>query len=117
VWKKEDVKSQGLPENSPGNPAAVPVPVGSAPRETNAGLPASSKGSASISQGIRIKGEVTGSEDLFVDGQVDGKVNASPSKTALCFAAAWKSRPESPSISTRKRAAPLPALQRAVPSR
>jgi cytoskeletal protein CcmA (bactofilin family) len=77
VWKKEDVKSQGLPENSPGNPAAVPVPVGSAPRETNAGLPASSKGSASISQGIRIKGEVTGSEDLFVDGQVDGKVNLS----------------------------------------
>jgi cytoskeletal protein CcmA (bactofilin family) len=28
-----------------------------------------------VSQGIRIKGEVTGSEDLFIDGVIDGKVN------------------------------------------
>jgi cytoskeletal protein CcmA (bactofilin family) len=77
VWKKEDIKSQGLPENLPGNPAAVPVPLGSAPREPGTGHPSSTKSSASISQGIRIKGEVTGSEDLFVDGHVDGKVNLS----------------------------------------
>jgi len=30
---------------------------------------------ACISQGIRIKGEVTGSEDLFVDGVVEGKLS------------------------------------------
>ena len=32
-------------------------------------------GGASISQGIRIKGEVTGSEDLYIDGVVEGKLN------------------------------------------
>jgi cytoskeletal protein CcmA (bactofilin family) len=73
VWKKEDVKSQGVPENS----ATVPVPLGNAPRDLSTSLAPSSKSSASISQGIRIKGEVTGSEDLFVDGQVEGKVNLS----------------------------------------
>jgi cytoskeletal protein CcmA (bactofilin family) len=38
-------------------------------------VPVSSKAAACISQGIKIKGEVTGSEDLFVDGQVDGKLS------------------------------------------
>jgi cytoskeletal protein CcmA (bactofilin family) len=36
---------------------------------------ASPRGGASISQGIRIKGEVTGSEDLYIDGVVEGKLN------------------------------------------
>jgi cytoskeletal protein CcmA (bactofilin family) len=38
-------------------------------------LSVSSNAAACISQGIRIKGEVTGSEDLFVDGHVDGKLS------------------------------------------
>jgi cytoskeletal protein CcmA (bactofilin family) len=76
VWKKEDVKSQGLPENAPGNVAGSPAIGGTPVREISTGIPVS-KSSASISQGIRIKGEVTGSEDLFVDGHVEGKVNLS----------------------------------------
>jgi len=72
MWKKEEVKSQGLPENVPGNSANSPSPVNSAPREASSSLPVSTKSSACISQGIRIKGEVTGSEDLFVDGHVEG---------------------------------------------
>jgi len=32
-----------------------------------------------VSQGIRIKGELTGSEDLFVDGSVEGKIMLSSS--------------------------------------
>jgi cytoskeletal protein CcmA (bactofilin family) len=77
MWKKEDGKPQGVPEIS-----TTPVAASSAPsissfpaRETPREVSASSGGSASISQGIKIKGEVTGSEDLFVDGQVDGKLN------------------------------------------
>jgi cytoskeletal protein CcmA (bactofilin family) len=77
MWKKEDVKSQGLPENAPGNPASALAPLSSAPREASTGLSVSTKSSACISQGIRIKGEVTGSEDLFVDGHVEGKLNLS----------------------------------------
>jgi cytoskeletal protein CcmA (bactofilin family) len=75
VWKKEDVKSQGLPENAPGPVPSSPAIGGSPMREISTGLPAAA--SACISQGIRIKGEVTGSEDLFVDGHVEGKVNLS----------------------------------------
>jgi cytoskeletal protein CcmA (bactofilin family) len=77
MWKKEDGKPQGVPEIS-----TTPVAASSAPsissfpaRETPREAPASSGASASISQGIKIKGEVTGSEDLYVDGQVDGKLN------------------------------------------
>jgi cytoskeletal protein CcmA (bactofilin family) len=83
VWKKEDVKSQGLPENTPGNAANSPAPANNAVREASPRQPASSSGSASISQGIRIKGEVTGSEDLFVDGHVEGKVNLSNSSLTV----------------------------------
>src|SRR5438093_1531446 len=37
-------------------------------------LPVTSKAAACVSQGIKIKGELTGSEDLFVDGQVEGSI-------------------------------------------
>jgi cytoskeletal protein CcmA (bactofilin family) len=79
MWKKEDVKPQGIPER----PAAAPVnppSFSSAPSNPpSAAAPASfssaPRGGASIGQGIRIKGEVNGSEDLYVDGLVDGKLN------------------------------------------
>jgi cytoskeletal protein CcmA (bactofilin family) len=77
MWKKEDGKPQGVPEIStapvgaPSTPSTNPSPIRETPKE----LPASSKAGACISQGIKIKGEVTGSEDLFVDGQVDGKLS------------------------------------------
>jgi cytoskeletal protein CcmA (bactofilin family) len=82
MWKKEDQKTQGVPESSsaPGIPPASrnlsPNPTPAAPvREASTGSPVSSRAAACISQGIRIKGEVTGSEDLFVDGHVEGKLN------------------------------------------
>jgi cytoskeletal protein CcmA (bactofilin family) len=81
VWKKEDSKPQGsadavaipaVPISTPvafTKPNAVPV--------ANAPLPAAVRSGASISQGIKIKGEVTGSEDLYVDGLVEGKLTLS----------------------------------------
>jgi cytoskeletal protein CcmA (bactofilin family) len=77
MWKKEDGKPQGAPEISTTPAGATSTssissfPVREAPKE----VPVSSNASACISQGIKIKGEVTGSEDLFVDGHVDGKLN------------------------------------------
>jgi cytoskeletal protein CcmA (bactofilin family) len=76
VWKKEDVKSQGVPENGAGIPVNSPA-LGSVPRPASASLPVSPNASACISQGLRIKGEVTGTEDLFIDGYFEGKVNLS----------------------------------------
>jgi cytoskeletal protein CcmA (bactofilin family) len=86
MWKKEDAKPQGVTEISTagavsGASSATSSNVSSSPlnsgaaRETIASLPLSSRAPACISQGIKIKGEVTGSEDLFVDGQVDGKLS------------------------------------------
>ncbi len=75
MWKKDDAKPQGVAEGSaiPMSPASSAAPV-SAPSSSIA-LPISPRAAACISQGIKIKGEVTGSEDLFVDGTVDGKLN------------------------------------------
>jgi cytoskeletal protein CcmA (bactofilin family) len=77
MWKKEDGKPQGVPEIST-TPAVVsnsPSLNSSPIREATASVPVSPNSAACISQGIKIKGEVTGSEDLFVDGQVDGKLS------------------------------------------
>ena len=66
MWKKEDARPQETPHTSTG---FGPGPV----KEANS--PAgSARGAASIGQGIRIKGEITGSEDLTVDGPVEGKL-------------------------------------------
>ena len=77
MWKKDDVKPQGISESS-ADSANSPKAFSTAPTSTplsSSALPVSSRAAACISQGIRIKGEVTGSEDLYVDGLVDGKLN------------------------------------------
>jgi len=81
MWKKEDSKPEGISGNA-APPVAPPVnsatlsgtALASAPSLSGA-LPASSRAAACISQGIKIKGEVMGSEDLFVDGVVEGKLS------------------------------------------
>jgi cytoskeletal protein CcmA (bactofilin family) len=75
MWKKEESKNQSVPEvaQASGTPANSPAPAASF-RDLPA-APAPSRGAATISQGIRIKGEITGSEDLFIDGLVEGRLN------------------------------------------
>jgi cytoskeletal protein CcmA (bactofilin family) len=82
MWKKDEVKPQVVPErpsapvNTPAFSSATPNPVQPASAApASAPVAAAPRGGASISQGIRIKGEVTGSEDLYVDGLVDGKLS------------------------------------------
>ena len=78
MWKKEDAKPQGVSE-VPTTPAGA-APAGNsnaANPVTTAGTSVSSRAAACISQGIRIKGEVTGKEDLFVDGVLEGKLEMS----------------------------------------
>src|SRR5712671_2715589 len=78
MWKKEDSKPEGVSGNSPAPPStpAFPSSTPSASTPAFSVAPATSpRAAACISQGIKIKGEVTGSEDLFVDGIVDGKLN------------------------------------------
>lgn len=81
MWRKEEQKSQGVPEMPVSQPAGIPLastPSSAPPvsvSATGSALPVSPRAAACISQGIRIKGEVTGKEDLFVDGTVEGKLD------------------------------------------
>jgi cytoskeletal protein CcmA (bactofilin family) len=78
MWKKEDVKSQGVPGISTGPAQSAPTPsVAPAPARESAAPapPISPRAAACISQGIKIKGEVHGTEDLFIDGQIEGKLD------------------------------------------
>jgi len=75
MWRKEDGRPQNSNEisTSPMNPTtpSVPAPANS---KQQSSVPTSANAVACLSQGIRIKGEITGSEDLFIDGNVEGKV-------------------------------------------
>jgi cytoskeletal protein CcmA (bactofilin family) len=83
MWRKDEVKPQSAPQ--PAAPANTSFPQSStasapisAPAQNipaSAPLPVSPRAAACISQGIRIKGEITGKEDLFVDGTVEGKLD------------------------------------------
>ena len=77
MWKKEDAKPEGVSGNSatPVNSAALSSPATASTPSISSAPPNSSRAAACISQGIKIKGEVTGSEDLFVDGVVEGKLS------------------------------------------
>jgi cytoskeletal protein CcmA (bactofilin family) len=73
MWRKEDANPQGNAE--------VPSQSISTANSTKVGTsslsstpPVGSKAPACISQGIKIKGEVEGTEDLFVDGVIEGKI-------------------------------------------
>jgi cytoskeletal protein CcmA (bactofilin family) len=75
MWRKEDGRPQNPNEISTGpmNSTTSPAP-GPGPSKQLSSVPTSSNAVACLSQGIRIKGEITGSEDLFIDGNVEGKL-------------------------------------------
>jgi cytoskeletal protein CcmA (bactofilin family) len=77
MWKKEDGKADGVSSNVPtaANPVSSLSPTPANAPTMSGALPTSSRAAACISQGIKIKGELTGSEDLFVDGVVEGKLS------------------------------------------
>jgi len=77
MWRKEDGRQPNPNEISTGPVASTtsPAPVAQTPKIAPASAPISPNAVACLSQGIRIKGEITGGEDLFIDGTVEGKVN------------------------------------------
>jgi cytoskeletal protein CcmA (bactofilin family) len=76
MWRKEDSNPQVSNDVSSGNqprtssnPVASPQTSGKAP--------------ACVSQGIKIKGEVVGTEDLFIDGTIEGKITIANSSVTV----------------------------------
>lgn len=64
------------PQPAPQEPATVsPAPVPELPAQRPAPAPASARPSAVIGPTICIRGEVTGDEDVLVEGRVEGDLN------------------------------------------
>ncbi len=74
MWKPTQQGQSPSPTPTPEQPAARPVPV--QPTLETPRPAASSVGEqASISKGLSIKGEITGTESLFIDGKVEGSIS------------------------------------------
>jgi len=79
MWKRDEAVKPTVPAGSGSTPApAVGLPPAaeaarthSAPSEPQRGM---EKTTVNIGKSVVIKGELTGSEDLTIEGQVDGKI-------------------------------------------
>ena len=95
MWRKQ---SEGKPSSSvtPGAPSPFAPPSYVPPAEKSAGSPSPSKPAsamppapvpspeaAMLTQGIRIRGELTGKADLFIDGDVEGSVRLGDSRLTI----------------------------------
>src|SRR2546427_8418106 len=71
----------GEPERpaTPATSSAVSEPTSSAPRPVTA----STADQATIGKSLVIKGEVTGSESLYIDGRVEGSINLAGNRVAI----------------------------------
>jgi len=81
MWRKDEVKPQGAPQAAVppsagiSTPSTISSPLPAVAPVAPAALPVSPRATACITQGIKIRGEITGKEDLFIDGTVDGKLD------------------------------------------
>ena len=81
------------PTNQPGGPATTPEPQRTAaspistPEPTPAAAPrnatVNSQDQATIGKSLVIKGEVTGSESLYIDGRVEGSINLAGNRVTV----------------------------------
>ncbi|HVJ08619.1 MAG TPA: polymer-forming cytoskeletal protein [Acidisarcina sp.] len=76
MWKpNQSGNSSQPPSTEPVRPAVPPTPTYEAPSvRTPAAAPAAAD-QATIGKSLVVKGEVTGSESLYIDGKVDGTIN------------------------------------------
>ncbi len=87
MWKPTNQPS--TTPSRPGEPErpAMPPPVTSAPSEPTAparpAVAASTADQATIGKSLVIKGEVTGSESLYIDGRVEGSINLAGNRVTV----------------------------------
>ncbi len=73
MWKPSQTGTS-TPTPSP-EPPSRPAPVSPAVETVNRAPVASTADQATIGKGLFVKGDITGSESLFIDGKVEGSVN------------------------------------------
>ena len=68
-----------IPTSAPSAPAVTETAASSAPRP----VAASTADQATIGKSLVIKGEVTGSESLYIDGRVEGSINLAGNRVTV----------------------------------
>ena len=77
VWKRNENEFAPPPTAASPTPTPAPAPSPAPPvaaRTVEAPRPAAARGVATIGPSIAIKGDVTGDEDLVVEGRIEGKI-------------------------------------------
>lgn len=74
VWKKNESEYAPPPVASTPPPVQSPAPPPVARPAAEAAAPPRSRGVATIGPSIAIKGDVTGEEDLIIEGRIEGKI-------------------------------------------
>ena len=87
MWRKQEEPKPSSPAAEPVAPTSVstpakvevpaPMPKAVAPRE------ATPPPGGHLTQGLKIKGEVTGGEDLYIDGEVHGQIRLAEAKVTI----------------------------------
>ena len=75
MWKRKEDESSPAPEHSLTGSAMTPSPnAPQRPMETPRSEPLRSVEIANIGKSVVVKGELSGSEDLIIDGEVEGSI-------------------------------------------
>ncbi|HEV2133052.1 MAG TPA: polymer-forming cytoskeletal protein [Terracidiphilus sp.] len=75
MWKPSQTGT--VPPNATPEPAPRPAPVNTPAAEpvNRAPIASSNAEQATIGKGLYVKGEITGTESLFIDGKIEGSIN------------------------------------------
>lgn len=79
MWGRKDEPAPSPSAPAPARPEVAPPARPAAPRPAAAAPPpaapsSSGRGQAVIGKSLKVKGAITGTEDLFVDGEVEGTI-------------------------------------------
>ena len=76
MWKptQSGPSSSSTPTPEPARPAAPAAPAYEPPRPASTSTSSAGE-QATIGKGLFIKGEITGSESLYIDGKIEGTIN------------------------------------------
>jgi cytoskeletal protein CcmA (bactofilin family) len=87
VWRKDEAKgSTATPEAAAPPPKAEPVaptPVAAIPPAATVAAREATSPGGHLTGGVKIKGEITGREDLLIDGEVHGQVRISDARVTI----------------------------------
>ena len=70
MWTKQQAEPSAVPPATGPAPSVTPFSVPSAPRSSSS----TTRNSARLGSSLQIKGHITGTEDLQIDGKVEGSI-------------------------------------------